>query len=259
MSRVITSSGSYGRRHPADLRRRELISALVAAAGDALPGLIVTPVNIVKSYQNDEYEIHIVVFDQQKPCWWVARICPFVENLQTDVLLPTHALRRTQYLTTDIAEISESGVALPQDKLEEIVLEQVPKVVTFVSNPQPDWYESVKEMEGSLAVLESFRQPDGNTLLRLNGELPRSRGVLLDVFVRIPHAPGVFRSTGNAEWNASGIQLGYDGETVRFKAKVVGNEVLLSLEQKLIASDSIELWQVTNDYYDLRISGAQDD
>jgi hypothetical protein len=254
VSRMIAVNGVYGRRHASELRRREMRSALLKQSGSALPGLLSVASDIVKSYEGDLHEIDLAVFDLGAGKWWAGRIVPLIDDLEADVLLPTLGLRRTQYLVEDAESVAEAAPVDARDTILRLVLSQVPEVVTFTSNPLPRWYEKVASFEGHLAVLEAFSSTDGSTLLRINGDIPRARGQLMAPCLRVPGAAAVVKIPGRGDaWPDGTKTFEYMGESLRVISDVVGPDVLLRLEGKILAGgQDLAVWQIASTHFEIR-------
>jgi hypothetical protein len=256
MSRVITEGGVFTRRHHVELRRRVLRDALLNCCTSALPGLLTLGVEVEKYYEGESHTFDLAIFDLADLRWWVGRTLATVDDLEFEILLPTHALRRTQYLTDDGAEIAEQAPDDCRDLVASTVVEAVPGVVTFVSNPLPEWYQRVAEFEGQLAVLESFRGPGNTTLLRVNGQLPKARGVLIGSCEPMSESAGLIRVAGASKhWSKELATLEYYGDTVGVSGRVVGEDLVIRLEPRLIvpnAGASLTLWRLGDSHLELR-------
>ncbi len=245
----------FARRHHTELRARELTSMLIGSSKEALPGLVTLPAALVKWYNGDEVSMDVAIFDFSGSRWWAGRVLPTVDDLVEEVIQPTHALRRTQYLTEDGDEIARGATATNREDVRSLVLREVPGVVTFTSNPSPNWYAEVSQAEGSLAVVEAFRGPDGKTMLRLNGNLPRATGSRLGSCSRVPTTPGVLKvADGAAGWPPGPKSFEYFGASVDVTAEAAGVDLLLIVEPGLaqLLGDVISLWQITESHYELR-------
>lgn len=256
MSRVITEGGVFTRRHHVELRRRALQSALLNSSASALPGLLTLGVEIEKFHEGQSHTFDLAIFDRLCRVWWVGRTLATVEDVQHEVLLPTHALRRTQYLTEDAERITESCPVELKDELSSIVIDAVPGVVTFVSNPLPEWYRLVADFEGQLAALESFRGPNNTILLRVNGQLPRARGTLVGPCEPMSTSAGLIRVVGAAHHWAGGLAvIEYCGDTLGISAQIVGADLVIRLEPKVVPLEPgapITLWKLGGDHFELR-------
>lgn len=256
MSRVITEDGTFTRRHHVELRRRSLHGALLGSSASALPGLLTLSVEIEKFHEGQSHIFDLAIFDIPSRAWWVGRTLATVEDVEHDILLPTHALRRTQYLTEDADQIAELCLPELQDEVRSIVIEAVPGVVTFASNPLPEWYGLVAEFEGQLAVLESFRGPDNTTLLRVNGQLPRARGTLVGACESVSTSAGLIRITGAAHhWPGGLAVVDYRGDTLGVAGQVIGDDLLIRIEPRVVAlvpDEPIALWRLEGGHFELR-------
>ena len=236
--------------------------AIVSNASSLFPGLLVVGTEILKLYHNEEITIDLTLFDLADGRWWVGRVLPRVSDLDVEVLVPTLGLRRTTYLSSDVDEICSE---LDQDSdghVREIVKGQVPGVVTFVSNPRPSWYDRVTAGEGKLAVLETFSSTSGETLLRLNGELPRAGGSRIGSCKPVPHTSGIYKLEGlGADWGNDDTRFDFDGEMVGATATIAGSDVLLDLEAvvDLDAGQDLVLWQITAEQFEFRLEEAGHD
>jgi hypothetical protein len=236
--------------------------AIVSNAGSLFPGLLVVQTEILKLYHNEEITIDLALFDLAGGRWWVGRVLPRISDLDLEVLVPTLGLRRTTYLSSDIDEIC-SGLEQDNDTHVRAIVEgQVPGVVTFVSNPRPSWHDRVAAGEGQLAVLETFSSISGETLLRLNGDLPRAGGSRIGPCKPVPHTSGIYKLEGRgADWGNDETQFDFDGEMVSATATVAGSDVLLDLEAvvDLDADRDLVLWQIAADQFEFRLEETEHD
>lgn len=264
MSRVVGSSGVYRRHHSTTLRGFEMKRAIVSNASSLFPGLLVVETDVLKLYHNEEFTIDLALFDLGGGRWWVGRVLPRISDLDLEVLVPTLGLRRTTYLSSDIDEICaalEQG-SDPYVRARAIVEGQVPGVVTFVSNPRPSWYDRVTAGEGQMAVLETFSSTSGETLLRLNGDLPRAGGSRIGPCIPVPHTSGIYRLEGfGADWGNDETQFDFDGEMVSATATVAGSDVFLDLEAvvDLDADRDLVLWHIAADQFEFRLEESEHD
>lgn len=256
VSRVIGLGGVYRRHHSTALRGFEMRQAILRNADSLFPGLLVVGTEILKLYHNEEITVDLALVDLPGERWWVGRVLPRVSDLDLEVLMPTLGLRRTTYLSTDVDEISAGVEQANADQVRAIVEAQVPGVVTFVSNPSPGWYDRVTAGEGHLAVLETFSSISGETLLRLNGDLPRADGSRIGPCKPVPHTSGIYKLEGlGARWGHDQTQFDFDGEMVSATATVAGPDVLLDLEGVVdVAADrDLVLWQIAADQFEFRL------
>ena len=253
MSRVIAKDEAFGRIHNTELGKRRMCTALIGQSNLALPGLCTYKTDLIKLHENDEYIFDAASFDFVASRWWVIRVCSHIIDVEEDLLLPTHALRRTQYLMEDADEICESAKPEDHGSIREIVLNKVPGVVTFVSTPRPEWFDAVRSTEGHLAVLESFRDSKGNTMLRLNGELPRPHGTFLASCVPLPNAAGVLKVSGIAKSLPKSVNsLEYEGETLSSNIEHIGEDVLVYLDSKVASVVGLSIWRLDGTHFELR-------
>lgn len=258
MSRVVTATEVYSRRHALVLRRFEMRDALLAHAEVALPGLVVARADLLKRQENEEFSVDLALVDIPGDRWWVARVIANVDDLVEDILLPTHALRRTQYLISDAEIICAGAPSGDHHALRMIVLNQVPGVVTFVSRPHPDWFGAVEKYEGQLAVLEILSAVDGQTLLRLNGVLPTATGRPVGVCTSVAGLSYLLKLPGAAKgWPAGDVRIHFDGDEIRAAPALSGEDVILRLDPG-VATDqtTYSVWAIADAYFELRIEGA---
>lgn len=255
MSRVVAATGPYGRHHRLVLRQFEMRDALIKNAGHALPGIDVIKADLLKRYENQEFVVDLALIDLSSSRWWVARVLSQVVDFEHQVIIPTHALRRTSFLTED-AEAVASG--MPNGKAESvrsIVLEEVPEVLTFVSRPEPEWFDAVARVEGHLAVFETFSNTEGDSLIRVNGQVPRARGKRVTECLPIPGIAHLLKLPNQAAtWPNEKITIEYEGETLRATANVVGADVILDLDPQVssVTASDHALWSIADGYFEIR-------
>ncbi|MEX1026893.1 MAG: hypothetical protein WD049_02640 [Candidatus Paceibacterota bacterium] len=253
MSRILAKSGPYGRHHRLLLRRFEMRDALVTNAGHALPGIEVVKAELIKRYENEEFEVDLALFDFVGMRWWVALVLAQVDDFDIDVLIPTHALRRTGFLTEDAEALASRAPNGRDADVRSLVLNQVPELVVFVSRPEPGWFDRIMGSEGHLAVLETFSNLGGDSLLRINGDLPHATGTRITECTQIPGAPRLLKLPGQAPaWPQEPAVIEYEGETLRATTTIAGNDVLLSLDSHIESGKGYSLWRLADRYFELR-------
>ena len=107
-----------------------------------------------------------------------------------------------------------------------------------------------------MAVLETFSSPSGETLVRLNGDLPRAAGSRIGPCKPLPHTAGIYKLEGlGADWGNNPTQFDFDGEMVTATATVAGSDVLLDLEAvvDLDADRDLVLWRIAADQFEFRL------
>jgi hypothetical protein len=255
MSRVVTATGPYGRHHSLVLRAFEMRDALIKNAGHALPGIEVIKADLLKRYENQEFVVDLALVDFSSSRWWVGRVVSQVDDFDHDVLIPNHALRRTSFLVEDSEALASGTPNGKADSVRAIVLDQVPEVVTFVSRPEPAWFDALARAEGHLAVLETFSNAGGDTLIRVNGDVPRAQGERVSECHPIPGTAHLLKLPNQAaRWPKEMIAIEYEGETLRATANIVGTDVILDVDPQAgsAAAANHALWCLADGYFEIR-------
>ena len=259
MSRVISTSGTFVRHHGGVLRRFEMTDALVRNASETLPGLVVVRVDLLKRYENEEYRVDLVIFDLPGHRWWVGRMVPQVEDFELDLLLPTHGLRRTKYLTDDVEEILSKTAAESGEAIQHMVSSVVPGVLSFVSHPNPEWFKAVREHEGSLAIFETYSNSTAETLIRVNGDIPVAVGTKLCECREVVGMASVLKLIDQGgSWPLDSSSITYQGETIMATTIKVGDDIMIHLESGLPGTDNmsdLSVWKLAPGQYAIRKEG----
>lgn len=257
MSGLLVGDQNYARVHRKTLRRRFLVTKLLANAVTCFPGLSVVDADLPKYHENDEFFIDVIIFDFSSSCWWAAFVVPEVDDLEGQVLFPLQWIRRVSYLEEDIApivdQLNEPG---DQAAAQSLMRDEVPGAVAFLSNPHPDWHAAVKAAEGHLAVLEWFASPqDQIGLLRVNGDLPRARGRALGRCATVPGAGQVLHSP--TPLFPSGVEMcviEWEKEQLWLRVIEMEEGVLLTSTVPVSwPSTELDVWELADGRYELRI------
>ena len=178
-----------------------------------------------------------------------------LSDFESEVVEPIRWLRRTRYLETDAREIAAAVDEKIRPAVHEIVSDDPPQVVVFVSNPQPHWFRMVENAEGSLAVLEQFRSGTGETIVRVNGQVPRGEGELILECTALANMECVLRVPGGAtELRDSSVRLEWQGDLLEYSLTSIAPDVLVAVSGGLSLDPDQKwaIWRLSPEHFALR-------
>ena len=239
------------------IRHTEAVSAILRAAPICMPGILAAQVGLWRTQddEEEEYEIDLVLIDLTGNRWWIGLVIPNPRDDDEDVIDPAILAQRTRLLESEIQDIASRFGPTNTDVVKDILRQESPGIVCFLSNPPPEIRIRLRNARVSAAIVEAFEGDDGETAWRMNGDLPEPRGQFIARCHRLPLDTVTLRSPDHLDDDvASGkIDIEFAGESHRWR--FMNDEsgfVIRPLQEIELVGTSYELYKIDAGRFILR-------
>lgn len=205
-------------------------------APDLFPDWIVVPFKTVVVGENGAVkQPDLALIDASYRRWCVVEVELAHHDLITHVLPQVYAFKSGAYGREHALYLQTKRLDLDLCKLEAMMLGEPPEVLVIVDRPDTNWSRSLKAMDVSLSIVEPFRGPNNELLLRVNGDEPTLPGNILTRCSRGEvrrlwkvHAPAALPVV--TLLNES-FEVMYEGALTRWKRLDLAGSVVLCVER----------------------------
>lgn len=118
----------------------------------------------------------LALIDRQYRCWYVVEVEMSHHNLVGHVLPQIEVFASGIYTEAHADYLHGKDATLDRGRLGLMVKSEQPLVHVVVDRPDTNWAAKLRAFDVTLSSVEPFRDAQNNTLLRINGEQPRSPG-----------------------------------------------------------------------------------
>ena len=174
----------------------------------------------------------MALIDRSYRRWCVIEVELAHHSLVRHVLPQVEAFRTATYGDEHAAYIHSKDPALDLERLKEMVRSEPPEILVIVDRPDTTWKPMLREIDVSLSIIEPFRGPGTQVLLRVNGELPDLPGNVLTRLSRMQmrrlwkvHSPAALPMAA-AEDDTFNILV--DSSPTRWRRTAIGGGLMLS-------------------------------
>lgn len=178
--------------------------------------------------------------------WWVVEVELAHHSLDRHVVPQIVVFRHGRYDETHAQALAQKDPALDPARLAEMMRGQPPGVLVVVDSPSTGWGPALQAEGTELAIVEPFRDPNTQVLLRVNGYQPEPPRESLTRCVRSPQMRRLWRVSSPATLPAAsdGVYLiSLEGSISRWTRIDLHGSVVLKAERGdvLAGFDTVEL------------------
>lgn len=180
MPRVIYRANEFDRVASHSWREREYEDLVFHRGGDIFPRWITTRFTAdVVLPGGPTKRPDLALIDVHYRQWWVVEVELQHHSLQGHVLPQVEVFAGGRYLESHAHWIADRNAHLDRERLLAMMLGEPPRVLVVVDSPSTRWEGELRDVGVDLAVVEPFRDRNGDYLLRVNGHHPEPPGEIL--------------------------------------------------------------------------------
>jgi hypothetical protein len=179
--------------------------------------------------------------------WCVVEIELAHHNVITHVLPQVEAFRTASYDKQHALYLYGREQSLHLDKLTAMMSGLPPEVLVVVDRPDTDWKRLLKARDVSLSIVEPFRGPGDQLLLRINGDQPELPGNVLtrcsrNVVRRLwrVYSPAALPSASREDGL---LEIVFEGSPTLWKRVNLAGSVMLCVER---GGDVLQGWRAVD-------------
>lgn len=173
----------------------------------------------------------LALIDRSYREWWVVEVELAHHDLFTHVMPQVEAFRTATYERRHAEYLHARNPMLDLNRLSEMMLGLPPEILVIVDRPDTDWLPVLRARGVHLSIVEPFRGPSDNLLLRINGHRPEPPASVLSRCSRHQmrrlwrvHSPAALPpSTGDNEI----LEIEFDGSVTQWARLKIANAVML--------------------------------
>jgi hypothetical protein len=177
----------------------------------------------------------LALIDPSYRRWWVVEVELAHHDLFTHVLPQVDAFRSGTYGEEHALYLHRKRPDLDLYKLKAMMSGEPPEVLVIVDRPDTNWKRSLKAIDVSLSIVEPFRGPNNQLLLRVNGDQPELPGNVLSRCSRGDarrlwrvHAPAALPAPTRSD---EVFEIMYEDSMTQWKRLDLAGSVMLCVEQ----------------------------
>jgi hypothetical protein len=174
----------------------------------------------------------IALIDRNYRRWCVVEVELAHHSLVNHVLPQVEAFRTAKYGDKHAEYIHSKNSSLALGRLKVMVKFEPPQILVIVDRPDTDWKQTLNSRDVALSIVEPFRGPGTQVLLRVNGETPDLPNNVLTRLSRWQvrrlwkvHSPAAMPTPFNEDGT---IEIVVDSQTTRWKLTSLDGSLMIS-------------------------------
>jgi hypothetical protein len=188
----------------------------------------------------------LALIDHSYRRWCVVEVELAHHHLVNHVLPQVEAFRTARYDDEHAAYLHRKDASLNLERLKTMMRTEPPEIIVIVDRPDTDWKKHLRPMEVALSIVEPFRGPGNQLLLRINGELPDLPGNVLTRLSRWQmrrlwkvHSPATLPEPSDDDGI---LEIAVENSPTFWKRTTIGDGVMLSA----LAGDVLRGWKAVD-------------
>jgi hypothetical protein len=182
MARLLAEGSWFEGVRSQSWYEREFEDVVVDRASQLFPRWIC--VKFIETVEGDDgtrKQPDLALIDEHYREWWVVEVELAHHDLRNHILPQVHAFRTGRYGEQHTQALCRRAPDLEVDRLTEMMLGEPPNVIVIADSPAVIhiWRPALREVSVALGVVEPFRGPGNELILRLNGDQPEPPGEIL--------------------------------------------------------------------------------
>ena len=187
----------------------------------------------------------LALIDPNYRKWWVVEVELAHHHVITHVLPQVEAFRTGTYNAQHAQYLFARNPSLDLSKLVAMMSGEPPQILVIVDRPDTDWRRLLRARDVSLSIVEPFRGPNNELLLRVNGDQPELPGSVLTRCSRHAgirrlwrvHSPAALPTAGREDGL---LEIVFDGSPVLWKRVDLAGSVMLCVHE---GGDVLKGWR----------------
>ncbi len=139
-------------------------------AGEIFPGYFAARFRIPVQDEHESRIPDLALIDRSYRRWWVVEVEMAHHSLNSHVLPQIEVFSKARYGEEHARYLVENSTGLDSQSVSDMIKGTQPRVVVVVNQEVPTWVDSIRRVGCLLMIVQVFRSPRNQHILRVNGD-----------------------------------------------------------------------------------------